>query len=96
MPIINCYSFFDLPYKNFDADRMTTMIVNPEGIKGSTDGIYAVPIDDLDIDAIIYTRIGCAVPAMQRHAFADYARECWDVIGGDQVVFADWKKFITR
>jgi chemotaxis signal transduction protein len=96
MPVINCYKLFGLPYKSFDADRLTVMVINNEGAKnGSADGIYAVPIDDLDINAIIYTRIGCAVPAKQGHAFADYARECWDVIGGDQVAFADWKKLTS-
>jgi DNA-binding CsgD family transcriptional regulator len=60
----------------------------------SGEGIYAVPIDDLDINAIFYSRIGNAVPPKKGHAFFDFARECWDVLGGNQVIFADWKRLI--
>jgi len=95
IPIINCFHCFNLPCASFDEDRQTVVMINPEGITyGSGDGIYAVPIDDLDINAIFYSRIGCAVPPKKGHAFSDYARECWDVLGGDQVIFADWKKII--
>jgi hypothetical protein len=96
MPVINCYRFFNLPYKRFDENWLTLMVINPKGQNyEGPDEIYAVPIDDLDINAIVYTRIGCAVPPKRGHAFADHARECWDLIGGDQAVLADWKKFIS-
>lgn len=96
IPIVNCYKHFNLPYTSFDADRQTIMIINPDGVKyGSCDGIYAVPIDDSYINAIVNFRAGRPVPPKKGHAFADCARECWDVICGDQVVFPDWKKLIV-
>jgi len=95
IPIINCFRYFNLPCTSFDADRQTVVIISPEGkIYGGVNEIYAVPIDDLDINAIFYSRIGCAVPPKKGQVFSDFARECWDVSGGDQVIFADWKKLI--
>jgi hypothetical protein len=82
-----------LPCNSFDADRQTVVIISPEWKNyESVDEIYAAPIDDLDINAIFYSRIGSDVPPKKGHVFSDYARECWDVSGGDQVIFAYWKK----
>jgi hypothetical protein len=94
IPIIDCYRLLDLPYTGSE-DSQTLMIVSPHGRKiGHADEIYAVPIDDLDVNAIFYSRAGRAVPPNDNHAFAGYSRECWDVIGGDQVVFVDWEKLV--
>ena len=91
IPILNCHRLLNLDIA--DSGEQTVIIVNPEGKKpGQTDGLYAVPIDDLDINAIFFTKVGRSVTPEKKHAFADYARECWDVVGGDQVVFVDWKK----
>lgn len=71
------------------------MLINPEGISyGKEDGLYAVPIDDIDVNAIFYSRSGKAIPLKNKHVFTGYSRECWDVVGGDQAVFVDWKRFI--
>jgi chemotaxis signal transduction protein len=56
------------------------------------DELYAVPIDALDIAAIFYSKIGLAVPPEKDHKLARYARECWDAVGGGQLVFVDWDK----
>jgi DNA-binding CsgD family transcriptional regulator len=96
IPIINCFRHFNLPCKNFDPDKQTVIMISPkEKNYESGEGIYAVPIDDLDINAIFYSRIGNAVPPKKGHVFFDFARECWDVLGGNQVIFADWKKLIS-
>jgi len=95
IPIINCFRHFNLPCKNFNPDKQTVVMISPEEKNYETgEGIYAVPIDDLDINAIFYSRIGNAVLPKKGHAFFDFARECWDVLGGNQVIFADWKKLI--
>jgi hypothetical protein len=95
IPIINCFRYFNLPCTSFEADRQTVAMISPEGKNyESGEEIYAVPIDDLDINAIFYSRIGNAVSPKKGHTFFDFARECWDVLGGDQVIFADWKKLI--
>jgi hypothetical protein len=95
IPVINCSRYLNLSCTDFDEDRQTVMIINPEGVSiGGKDGIYAVPIDELDINLIFYSRVGYAVSPKKGHAFSEYSRECWDVVGGDQVVFADWKKLI--
>ena len=92
MPLINFYQRFELPYSGYDAERQTVMIICPDGNPYSD--VYAVPIDDLDIAAIFNSRNGTAVQPQQNHIFAEYARECWDAVGGDQLIFIDWKKFI--
>jgi len=94
-PLINCYRRFDLPYTSYDADRQTVMLVCPDR-KNNPDEVYAIPIDDMDVNAIFYSRIGCAVPPKKGHALADYARECWDALGGEQFIFADWKKLVSE
>ena len=92
MPVINCYQRFELPYSGYDAERQTVMIICPDGNPHGDN--YAVPIDDLDIAAIFNSRNGTAVQPQQDHIFANYARECWDAVGGDQLIFVDWTKFI--
>jgi len=95
IPIINCFRHFSLPCKSFNVDRQTVVMISPEEKNyDSGEGIYVVPIDDLDINAIFYSRNGNAVRPKKGHAFFDFARECWDVLGGSQVIFADWKKLI--
>jgi len=54
--------------------------------------MYAIPIDDLDINTIFGSKIGCAVPPKENNVFAKYSRECWDAVGGGQLVFLDWAK----
>jgi hypothetical protein len=82
---------------NQQAEMQTVMIVCPEGNKfGRKDGRYAVPIDDLDFNTIFLSHIGYNAPSKSDHPFAGYSRECWDVIGGDQLIFLDWQKLISR
>lgn len=98
MPVINCYQRFNLPCANHDAEGQTVMIINADydEYHGFFDGSCAVPIDDLDVNTLFQSRIGYAVPLKKNHALADYSRECWDVVGGDQLMFVDWKKLQTR
>jgi hypothetical protein len=36
------------------------------------------------------------VPPKTGGFFAEFARECWDVVGGDQLIFVDWQKLIQK
>ena len=91
IPVINFYQRFNLSYSGDNADHQTVMIICPDGNPHSEN--YAVPIDDLDIAAIFISRSGTAVQPQKSHMFAEYARECWDAVGGDQLIFIDWQKF---
>ena len=87
MPIINLYPRLSLPQVEPDSNGKTVMLIR------SDDGAYAaVPIDDLDVDAILCTRPGISAAINKDHAFANHARECWDLVGGGQVAFVDWQK----
>lgn len=97
LPIINCYQRFNLAHKGFDEKKQTFMIIQPDGAgitKISQEDMFAVPIDDLDINTIFSSRIGHPVPPQAGHVFADYSRECWDAVGGGQLMFVDWGKLI--
>lgn len=94
VPILNCHRLLDLPQAK--SDMQTVIIVTPDGNSNGTEKIYAVPIDDLDVNAIFYSRTGRAVVPTETHAFANHARECWDVVGGDQVVFIDWQSLASK
>ena len=92
---LNLYKRFALSYEGLYTDMQTFMIIQTEGTRylgNAGAGTYAVPIDDLDIFAIFQSKIGCAVPPNTDSAFAPFARECWDVIDGGQLMFADWQK----
>ncbi len=95
VPILNCYRRFDLPYTSYDADRQTVILLCPDRVN-HPDQRYAVLIDELDVNALFNSMAGCAVPVEKGHAFADYARECWDAVGGDQLIFMDWQKLISK
>ena len=89
IPIIDCQKLMNLRSK-VEPDEQTIIIVSPEGKKsGKANELYAVPIDDLDINAVFYSRMGRSAPPNKKHAFAEYAREAWDVVGDDQVMFVD-------
>ncbi|MCL2203654.1 MAG: hypothetical protein FWB88_06920 [Defluviitaleaceae bacterium] len=92
VPIFNCHQILGLPQAQ--ADMQTVMFVTPEGNAKGTEKVYGVPIDDLDVNAIFYSRLGRGVTPKENHAFANHARECWDVVGGDQVVFVDWQSLV--
>jgi len=53
---------------------------------------FVVMIDDLDTDAVFQSKIGLATTPDAAHPFAEYSRECWDAVGGGQLVFLDWEK----
>jgi chemotaxis signal transduction protein len=89
VPVIDLYKRFKL--KEVEGDRQTVMILGLNGSQ-SHDNIYAVPVDG--VYGIFISKIGYNVPPKAGHAFADYTRECWDVIGDDQLLFIDWQKFI--
>jgi chemotaxis signal transduction protein len=92
-PLIRCGQ----TVSNRSGEMRTVMIVVPEGNRfGRKDGRYAVPIDELDYNMIFTSHIGYNAPPKADHPFAEYARECWDVIGGDQLIFLDWRKLISR
>ena len=92
IPVINCYQHFGLQYENNESEYQTLLLVCPDGNAFSTK--YAVVIDELDISAIFFSRNGTSVPVKPDHVFADYTRECWDAVGGDQFVFVDWMKVL--
>jgi len=92
IPVIDCYRRLNLRHKNMVKERHSVAVVCPA--RGNAEARYAVPIDDLELNALFYSKTGHAVPPNRGHAFADYARECWDAVGGDQLVFVDWAKFI--
>lgn len=95
IPVINCYKRLDLSYADVNTDGQTIMLINLEGASyGKEEGLYAVPIDDMDVNAIFYSHPGRATLPQKGHAFIDYSRECWDIVGGDQVIFVDWKKIM--
>lgn len=83
LPVIDFRKILDLPPE--ENAEQTFMIIQ-------LDKPYAVPIDDLDINAIFYSSPGIAVTPDKKHAFASLSRECWDMVGGDQAVFVDWQK----
>ena len=89
--VLNFFKRFDLPYeKSFFKDHQLVMIVLPEGnVYGDK---IAVPIDEIDLNAIFSSRYGVAVPAKADHIFTEYARECWETVGDGQLVFIDWVK----
>jgi len=97
IPIVDCYRRFNLPCSSLDPDRQTVIIINPDGgIFGSWEGKYAVMVDDLDVNAIFRSRIAYSVPPKTGGAFAEFARECWDVVGSDQLMFVDWQKLVQK
>ena len=87
MPVINCYKKLNLTETDSERQMMMIICLNDNNT-------YAVAIDDLDISAPFQSKIGYNVPPAANHAFADYTRECWDAVGGDQFIFIDWEKFI--
>jgi chemotaxis signal transduction protein len=91
IPVIDCCKILNLPQP--ETEWQTVLIINNDGkLSGCNDNVYAIAIDDLDVNAIFYSRPGRPVEAKKTHAFNQYARECWDVAGDEQVVFADWRK----
>ena len=101
MPVVNCYKKLGLPYiPGYQPDRQAVAIINPDytsiafGGVSSGINIVAVPIDDLDINALFSSRIATAVPPKENNALTPYSRECWDVVGDDQLMFIDWQKLI--
>jgi len=97
LPVINCYRHFGLTPIVLNKNNRIHMIIQPDGpdIENFlSNDMYAVPIDDLDINTIFHSKIGCPVPPKGNHALADYARECWDAVGGGQFVFVDWRKVL--
>ena len=76
MPVINFYERLQLPNER---DWQTIIVIK----QYNENGLYAVLIDDLDINALFDSYIGCDVPPNKEHAFANYARECWDAVGGE-------------
>ena len=99
IPVIDCAKRFNLKYTSLNADRQTVMITNTNHDQHCEymeyGKISAVLIDDLDVNTIFFSRIGCAVPPNKNHVFANYSRECWDVVGNDQFVFPDWSKLVS-
>ena len=96
---VNCYQRFGLPFTGLNADRQPVMIIQPGGASVTnipSADICAVPIDDLEVNAIFQSKIGYAAPPQADNALANYARECWDAVGGGQLVFADWEKLLSE
>ena len=93
IPILDCCRLLKLPYTKADEQAIMIIDLNNKEMIGPNH-IYAVPIDDMDVNSIFYSKLGRSVLPKKEHAFADYSRECWDAAGGDQLIFVDWKKII--
>ena len=91
--VIDLYKRFNL--KKDESDRQTVLIIHLDENNNGWKTIYAVAIDDLDVNAIFQSKIGCNAPPDKSHVFADYTRECWDAVAGGQLVFVDWQKLIS-
>ncbi len=91
VPIIDCYGKFSLPLPQNKIGYHTHMIVTPD-LDKNHEKMYAVAVDNLDIDAIFKSRIGYNVVPNCENKLAQYARECWDATEGCQMVLADWDK----
>lgn len=91
IPLLDGYRLLNLPYTQ--EQEQPVIIINHKG-KDSRDaaGMYAVPIDSLDTNALFRSQPGSAVSPEESHAFAAYSRECWEMAGGDVAVFIDWEK----
>ena len=96
MPVIDCAAKFNLNYSCLNTDTQTVMIINFNKLCGGKEENYAVPVDDLDINTIFPSRIGCAVSPKTGNVFSGYSRECWDAVGNDQFIFPDWKKIASK
>jgi hypothetical protein len=88
MPVINCFGH--LKFKTQNTGRQTVMCVKSPKSKNG----FAVFIDSLDINCIANLQIGKAVPPKAGHPFEKHARECWDTVDGEQLVFVDWESFV--
>jgi chemotaxis signal transduction protein len=97
MPIVDCYRRFNLSSANLDPARQTVLIINPDcgGYYDNKDEECAVMVDDLDVNALFRSRLAYSVPPKTGGVFAEFTRECWDVTGGDQLMFLDWQKLYS-
>jgi len=87
IPIINLHKCFGIAPIG---DVFAVIIVQSE-----KDKYVAIPADDLDVSTIFRSNIGLAVRPAAGHPLKDYARECWDAVGGGQMVFLDWVKLLA-
>ena len=100
--MLNCYQSLDLQDLNPNSEWQAMMIISPNGhdypisSDKTNNNYYAVPIDDLDINAIFHSRIGNPVSLSKDNAFGAYVRECWDIAGDDQLLFIDWNKLSEK
>ena len=98
IPVIDAYKRLNLADANKSTERRAVMTIYPNlnypGLNKKSE-LYAVLVDDLDIDAA-YLPIGYNAPLEAGHAFEGYTRECWDAVAGGQLVFVDWEKFIIK
>ena len=98
IPMVDCFQRFNLSCSSLDPARQTVIIIHPDygGYYGHRDGECAVMVDDLDVNTIFQSRIAYSVPPKTSGVFTDFTRECWDVVGGDQLIFMDWEKLIQK
>jgi hypothetical protein len=89
IPVVDCYRRLGLAYPQTE---WQPLLIIRRGPFSGTHEMHAVPIDDLGMRMLYYTRVGRSVAPKPAHPFAAYARDCWDMVGGDQAVFADWNK----
>jgi len=96
LPVINFYEKFGLKYTGNMFHPILIICPNPIDNDKYHSQKYAVPIDfDCLYDRPIFTSyFGTSVPVDKTHPFAEYARECWDAVGGGQMVFIDWERFV--
>ncbi|MCL2856093.1 MAG: chemotaxis protein CheW [Defluviitaleaceae bacterium] len=86
LPIINLYKQFNLTPP---ADNQNAVAIIK--YSGKT---FAVPMDRLDINPIFFSLIGQNTTPDANNPFANHTRECWDAVGGGQLIFIDWGKML--
>jgi len=87
--VIDLYKKFNLQKDESDRQTVIILCLDKNNYKNE---VYLVPVDG--VYGIVDLKIGYNVPPKAGHAFADYTRECWDAVGGDQFIFIDWDKFM--
>ena len=88
LPVCNLYKRLGLTPAGGDARPVMV-------VRGKAGQVFAVAVDDFDDVVVFRSGIGAAARPAADHLFGDCARECWDAVGGGQLVFLDWEKLFV-
>ena len=95
LPLVDLFAKFNLAPLD-DGENRPIAVINPDYSGRTTDKCFAIAVDAPDINAIFYSKIGRAVELDGGSKFSGYARECWDAVGGGQMVFMDWDMVLGK